>query len=78
MNNGSRQMKKRGDCKVESNDSPEIPDRGLNEFSGVVPSLFHTFSPDQFNGSVSQLNRKTRSDHCSRQLFIQGHGPGIV
>ena len=36
--------------------------------------LFHVFSPDQLNGSVTQLNRKTRSDHCSRQLFIQGHG----
>ena len=29
--------------------------------------LFHTFSPDQLNGSVTQLKRKTRSNHCSRQ-----------
>ena len=40
--------------------------------------LFDTFAPDQLNGSVTQLNRKTRSDHCSRQLFIQGHGSGIA
>ena len=41
-------------------------------------NLFHAFSPDQLNGSVTQLNRKTRSDHCSPQLFIQGHGSGTV
>ena len=40
--------------------------------------LFHTFSPDQLNGSVTQFNKKTRSDHCSRQLFIQSHGSGTV
>ena len=34
--------------------------------------LFHAFSPDQLNG------RKTHSDRCSRQLFIQGHGSGKV
>ena len=26
----------------------------------------------------TQLNRKTRLDRCSRQLFIRGHGSGIV
>ena len=35
-----------------------------SEFGGIVLS----FLPDQLNGSVTQLNRKTRSDHCSRQL----------
>ena len=40
--------------------------------------MFHSFSPDQLNGSITQLNRKTHSDHCSRQLFIQGHGSEIV
>ena len=49
---------------------------GLNEFSGVVPSCFTLSSPDQLNGSVTQLNRKTRSDHGSRQLNFQGHGSG--
>ena len=40
--------------------------------------LFHTFSPNKLNGSVTQLNRKTRSDHCSGQLFAWGHGSGLV
>ena len=40
--------------------------------------LFDIFAPDQLNGSVTQLNRKTRPDHCSRQLFIKGPGSGRV
>ena len=40
--------------------------------------LFHTFSPDLLDGSVTLLNRKTRSDHCSSQFFSQGHGSGTV
>ena len=31
--NRTRQMNKRGDSKVESNDSPEIPDRGRHQTS---------------------------------------------
>ena len=31
--NRTRQKKKRGDSKVESNDSPEIPDRGRHQTS---------------------------------------------
>ena len=46
--------------------------------SVVVYHLFHTFSPDLLNGSVTLLNRKTRSDHCSSQFFSQGHGSGTV
>ena len=34
--NRTRQKHKRGDSKVESNDSPEIPDRGE---TSVMPSL---------------------------------------
>ena len=35
--NGSRQKNKRGDSKVESNDSPEIPDRGRHQTSPASP-----------------------------------------
>ena len=34
----TRQKNKRGDSKVESNDSPEIPDRGeTSDISGLLP-----------------------------------------
>ena len=36
MGNRTRQKTKRGDSKVESNDSPEIPDRGE---TSDIPSL---------------------------------------
>ena len=36
----------------------------LERVQQCCTKLFHTFSPDQLNGSVTQLNRKTRSDHC--------------
>ena len=36
--NRTRQKNKRGDSKVESNDSPEIPDRGETSDSPGLPS----------------------------------------
>ena len=36
--NGTRQKNKRGDSKVESNDSPEIPDRGETSDIPGLPS----------------------------------------
>ena len=64
-------------CRITiSGPCPDLP--CLIEFSDVVLRLFQTLSPDQFNGSVTQLNRKTRSGHGLRQLFIQGHGSRIA
>ena len=37
-NNGSKQNKKRGNRKVESNDNPEIPDRGETSDIPGLPS----------------------------------------
>ena len=37
-NNGSKQNKKRGNRKVESNDNPEIPDRGERSDINSLPS----------------------------------------
>ena len=41
----------------------------------VVSRFFATAVERKF---FSQFNRKPRSDHCSRQLFIQGHGSRTV
>ena len=39
--NRTRQMNKRGDSKVESNDSPEIPDRGeTSDVPGLRSGFF--------------------------------------
>ena len=38
MGNRTRQKNKRGDSKVESNDSPEIPDRGETSDTPGLPS----------------------------------------
>ena len=38
MSNRTRQKNKRGDSKVESNDSPEIPDRGETSDIPGLPS----------------------------------------
>ena len=38
MGNRNRQKNKRGDSKVESNDSPEIPDRGETSDIPGLPS----------------------------------------
>ena len=38
--NRTRQKNKRGDSKVESNDSPEIPDRGETSDTHGLPSGF--------------------------------------
>ena len=51
----------------------------LNEFSSVVLSCFTiSLQTSCTDRSVTQLNRKTRSDHCSRQLFIEGRGSGMA
>ena len=41
----------------------------LEWFLWCCTELFHTFLPDQLNRCVTQLKRKTHSNHCSRQLF---------
>ena len=50
----------------------------LNEFSSVVLICFTLSRQHQLNRSVTLLDRKTHSDHCPQQLFIQGHGSGKV
>ena len=44
--NRTRQKNKRGDSKVESNDSPEIPDRGeTSDIPGLPSGAVRTESP---------------------------------
>ena len=48
MSNRTRQENKRGECKVESNDSPEIPDMGETSDIPGLPSgaINHKISHD--------------------------------
>ena len=49
----------------------------LKEFSGVALSkseLYHAFSPDLLNGSVTQPNGKTHSDHCEGNCLLKVMG----
>ena len=50
----------------------------LPRLSECGTEMFNTFSPGQLNGGVTELKQKSRLDHCSKQLFIRGHGSGIV
>ena len=62
MSNSSRQNNKRADRKLESNDSPEIPDKGgTSEVPGLHLGIFHqvtgslrvTAAAKLFNGNVT-------------------------
>ena len=64
-------------CHVPTLDTWALPQIAWLEWvQRCCTELFQAFEPNQLNGSFSQLYRKTRSDHRSRQLFIQGHGSG--
>ena len=47
MSNRTRQNNKRADRKMESNDSPEIPDRGRNQKS---PASLQAKGTEEFKG----------------------------
>ena len=50
--NGSRQKNERGGGKVESNDSPEIPDRGRSDIPGLPSGTDTKFEQNQICGLV--------------------------
>ena len=53
--NWTRQKNKRGDGKVESNDSPEIPDRGED--------IRHPRPP--FGGNIEEFSERKKSGECA-------------
>ena len=57
--NRTRQKNKRGDSKVESNDSPEIPDRGVG---GGVDNIRHPQPP--LRGSKRQITSQKVKLFC--------------
>ena len=60
MGNRTMQKNKRGDSKVESNDSPEIPDRGETSNIPGLPSEGQTERQTQSDGhSQTDTDRET-------------------
>ena len=65
--NRTRQKNKRGDSKVESNDSPEIPDRGETSDIRGLPSGLRTMR----NKPKQDLEQIDAHETCTQNVKIQ-------
>ena len=73
--NRTRQKNKRGDNKVESNDSPEIPDRGETDIPGLPSECIQRQIMQRLQSTAHQNNRDvpiSRSSIMPNRLSVPG------